>query len=271
MFTVNNKKAKIKFNITFILGVMILIFVSGCNNIKRLAYLTDLTDSMVLDVYPKQGVLIEPTMQLNIQMASSSPDIDNEVNRVNSGVMSSSTTGIGLLGGTSMAGGYIVTDSGFIKVPRLGKIRVSGYTLIQLEDSLENWFSKYTKRPVVYVRLTNFIVTILGEVARTGAITITSEDVNILQVLGITGDLTLFGKRHSVTIIRNTPKGKTVKKLDLTKSDYISSEFFYCRPGDIIYVEPNMAKKFNSTLAFQMMPIVVSATSFVLLIFNLFR
>ena len=265
-----NKKNRFRFNLTFVLGVL-LIFVSGCNNIKRLAYLTDLKDSMVLNVYPKQGIIIEPTMQLNIQLASSSPDIDNEVNRVNTGVMSATGSSIGMLGGTSMAGGYIVTDSGYIKVPRLGKIRVSGYTLIQLEDSLENWFSQYTKRPVVYVRLTNFIVTILGEVARTGAITITAEDVNILQVLGITGDLTMFGKRHSVTIIRNTLKGKTVKKLDLTKSDYISSEFFYCRPGDIIYVEPNMAKKFNSTLAFQMMPIVVSTTSFILLIFNLFR
>ena len=211
-------------------------------------------------------------MQLTIQLTSLNSEVDKLVNSVNMGNGGAvSTTGVGVLGGGTLAGGFVVSDSGYLKVPKIGKIKVQGYGIGQLEDSLEVWFGLYTKYPMVNVRVLNFVVTVLGEVAKTGAITITSKNVDLLQVLGLTGDITLFGNRNSVTVIRNTPKGKVVRKIDLTQSDYISSEFFYVRPGDIIYVEPNMAKRFNSTLTSQFMPIVISTTSFMLLLYNVLR
>ena len=250
----------------------VLLIISSCGNMNRMAYLTDMRDSSVIDSLKVYELLIEPGMQLNIQLTSLNADIDKLVNSVNMGNGGAlNITGVGTLGGGSLSGGYSVSDSGFIKVPKIGKFRVAGFGVNQMEDLLETWFKSYTKNPMVTVRVLNFVVTVLGEVSRTGAITITSKNVDLLQVLGLTGDITVFGKRNSVTIIRNTPQGKVLRKIDLTKSDYIYSEFFYVRPGDVIYVEPNTAKKFNSTLTYQFMPIVMSATSFVLLLYNVFR
>ncbi len=259
---------RISYFIVLVAGLLL----SSCGNMNRMAYLTDVKDSTEIDSLQIYDLVIEPGMQLNIQLTSLNKEIDNLVNSVNVGNGGSvSVTGVGILGGGTLAGGFVVSDSGYIKVPKVGKVNVLGYGTNQLEDSLEVWFSLYTKYPMVNVRVLNFVVTVLGEVSKTGAITITSKNVDLLQVLGLTGDITLFGNRNAVTVIRNTPKGKVVRKIDLTKSDYITSEFFYVRPGDIIYVEPNMAKRFNSTLTSQFMPIVISTTSFMLLLYNVFR
>ncbi len=258
--------------ITYIVFLITSILLSSCGNMNRMAYLTDVKDSTLIDSLKVYDLVIEPGMQLNIQLTSLNSEVDKLVNSVNSGNGGSiSTSGVGTLGGGSLAGGYLVSDSGYLKVPKIGKIKVVGYGVGQLEDSLEVWFGLYTRYPMVNVRVMNFVVTVLGEVARTGAITITSKNVDLLQVLGLTGDITVFGKRNSITVIRNTPQGKMVRKIDLTKSDYLTSEFFYVRPGDVIYVEPNVAKRFNSTLTSQFMPIVISATSFILLLYNVFR
>jgi polysaccharide export outer membrane protein len=258
--------------VSYFIVLVIGLFISSCGNMNRMAYLTDVKDSTEFDSLQFYDLVIEPGMQLNIQLTSLNSEVDKLVNSVNMGNGGAvSTTGVGVLGGGTLAGGFVVSDSGYLKVPKIGKIKVQGYGIGQLEDSLEVWFGLYTKYPMVNVRVLNFVVTVLGEVAKTGAITITSKNVDLLQVLGLTGDITLFGNRNSVTVIRNTPKGKVVRKIDLTQSDYISSEFFYVRPGDIIYVEPNMAKRFNSTLTSQFMPIVISTTSFMLLLYNVFR
>ncbi len=172
---------RISYFIVFVVGT----YLSSCGNMNRMAYLTDVKDSTELDSLQMYDLVIEPGMQLNIQLTSLNKEVDNLVNSVNvSNGGSVSVTGVGVLGGGTLSGGFIVSDSGYLKVPKIGKIKINGYGIGQLEDSLETWFSLYTKYPMVNVRVLNFVVTVLGEVSRTGAITITSKNVDLLQVLG---------------------------------------------------------------------------------------
>jgi polysaccharide export outer membrane protein len=249
--------------------MLILMLVGSCGNMKRVAYFNGVKDSTVFDSLQAHTLLIEPGAQLSIQISSLNSDIDLLINKSNlPSVQGISSSGLGSVGGGLTTGGYYVNDSGYLKLPRLGKINVEGWTMGQLEDTLESRYSLYTKNPLVTVRMLNFMVTLLGEVGRTGPLNITSDRADLLQVLGITGDISAYGKRNNVSIIRKTNNGRILRKLDLTKADFITSEFFYVKPGDVIYVEPNLARKFNATLTSQFMPIVISTTSFILVLYN---
>ena len=251
--------------------MIILMLIASCGNMKRMAYFNGVKDSTVFDSLQAHTLLIEPGAQLSIQISSLNIEMDNLINKANMPSLQNISSSTGSVGGGSTTGGYYVNDSGNVKLPRIGNIKVSGWTLAQLEDTLEVRYSSYAKNPLVTVRMINFVVTILGEVGRTGPLTITSDRADLLQVLGITGDISSYGKRNNVTIIRKTPQGRILRKLNLTSADFITGEFFYVKPGDVIYVEPNLAKKFNATLTFQFMPIVLSATSFVLVLYNAFK
>ena len=254
------------------MAVALVLGIGSCGNMKRVTYFNGVKDSTVFDSLQAHVLLIEPGAQLSIQISSLNPEIDNLINKANMPtVQAGNSGGMGSVGGGLTTGGYYVNDSGDIKLPRLGKVHVLGWTMGELEDTLESRYSLYTKNPLVTVRMLNFVVTLLGEVGRTGPLNITADRADLLQVLGITGDISSYGKRNNVTIIRKTKEGRILRKLDLTKQDFITSEFFYVKPGDVIYVEPNLARKFNATLTFQFMPIVLSATSFVLVVYNAFK
>lgn len=245
--------------------------IGSCGNMKRMAYFTGVKDSTVFDSLQAHTLTIEPGAQLSISITSLNPEIDNIINKANMPSLQGVGNAGNSLGGGMTTGGYYVNDSGELKLPRVGVLHVQGWTMSQLEDTLEMRYSNYTKNPLVAVRMLNFVVTLLGEVGRTGPLNITSDRADLLQVLGITGDITGYGKRNNVTIIRKTKNGKILRKLDLTKPDFIYSEFFYVKPGDVIYVEPNLAKKFNATLTFQFMPVVISATSLFFIFYNLLQ
>ena len=249
----------------------VVLGIGSCGNMKRVTYFNGVKDSTVFDSLQAHVLYIEPGAQLSIQISSLNTEIDNLINKANMPSLQASAVGGGSVGGGLTTGGYYVNDSGNIKLPRIGNIHVSGFTMAQLEDSLESRYALYAKNPLVTVRMINFVVTVLGEVGRTGPLTITSDRADLLQVLGITGDISAYGKRNNITIIRKTPNGRILRKLDLTNADFITGEFFYVKPGDVIYVEPNLAKKFNATLTFQFMPIVLTATSFVLVLYNAFK
>ncbi len=252
--------------------VMALVMGMGsCGNMKRVTYFNGVKDSTVFDSLQAHVLYIEPGAQLSIQISSLNTEIDNLINKANLPSLQGSAVGGGTVGGGLTTGGYYVNDSGNIKLPRIGSLNVMGWSMAQLEDSLELRYAMYAKNPLVTVRMINFVVTVLGEVGRTGPLTITSDRADLLQVLGITGDISAYGKRNNVTIIRKTPQGRILRKLNLTSADFITGEFFYVKPGDVIYVEPNLAKKFNATLTYQFMPIVLSATSFVLVLYNAFK
>lgn len=138
--------------------------------------------------------------------------------------------------------GYLVNADGEINFPQLGKIEVQGKTTQDIQDILEKRLAVYIKEPTVNVRLLNYKFTVQGEVVRPGTYEIIEENLTLPQALGMAGDLTINGKRDDILIYRQEGEGREIKRIDLTQTDWMNTKFFYVKPNDIIYVEPNNPK-----------------------------
>ena len=155
---------------------------------------------------------------------------------------------------------YIVTPEGFINFPVLGKVKVNGITTQGISDKISELLVSYIKDPIVSVRLVNFKVAVLGEVARPGTYALTDERVSILDALGLAGDLTIHGKRENVLLIREKNNNRTLIKIDLTDTKLFNSPYFYLAQNDVIYVEPNKTA-INSSRVGANTAVVVSSIS----------
>jgi len=176
-----------------------------------------------------------------------------------------------LMGGSSFAlpvnSSYRVNKDGNIDVPLIGKLVASGLTTSQLKDSIQKRLTVYYKVPTVDVRFANFRVTVLGEVLKPGTFTVPNEKLTVLDALGLSGDLTIFGKRTNVLLIRDSADYKQMVRLDLNSKKIISSPYYYLRQNDVIYIEPTDAKIANLDAVQNRYITIASAVLSLLIIF----
>jgi polysaccharide export outer membrane protein len=152
-------------------------------------------------------------------------------------------------GSTPGGGGYLVDERGNIIFPYLGYVKAAGLSRLELTDTLSSRLRKYIDSALVVIRLLNYRITVLGEVAKPGTFSIPSERVSVVDAIGLAGDLTVYGKRNNIRIIRTAGGVKQTATLDLNKGDIFGSPFFYLRQNDIVYVEMNDRKIPNSDQA----------------------
>jgi polysaccharide export outer membrane protein len=170
--------------------------------------------------------------------------------------------------------GFLVDKDGNVALPLVGKVKIGGLTTAEARDMITKKVSVYYKEPVVNVRFANFSVTVLGEVTRPGTYTITNEKVSLLDAIGIAGDLTIYGKRNNVMLIREEDNKKTFVRFDLNSGDIFRSPYFYLKQGDVVYVEPNKARtKLGTTdpTRDRMLTIGITALSLLVAIFSATR
>lgn len=165
--------------------------------------------------------------------------------------------------------GYFVDKNGFIEVPLIGSVFVSGLTIMEIKDTLTNRLKEYMDSPIVAVKCLSFKVNVLGEVNKPGQYTIASERVTFPEVLAIAGDLTVYGVRTNVKVIRNVGGKPSIFIIDLTTMQALSPEYVYVYPNDIIYVEQVRRKNFVSEAPVISIFVSVVSTSVVLLSFLL--
>ncbi len=166
---------------------------------------------------------------------------------------------------------YLVDNSGGIDFPVIGRLRVGGLTKTEAEELIKGKLIPYLKEtPIVTVRMANYKISVLGEVAKPGTFTVSNEKVNVLEALAMAGDMTVYGVRDSVKLIREDAYGKQqIIPLNLNKADIVLSPYYYLQQNDIIYVTPNKAKAKNSdignstTLWFSAVSIIVSLASLI--------
>jgi polysaccharide biosynthesis/export protein len=139
--------------------------------------------------------------------------------------------------------GYIINEEGNLDLPSLGKVKAAGFTLRELENVIKNIAVSYFESPVIKLNIINFEITILGEVNKPGTFRIIDPEVNILYALSLSGDMTQFGNRRKVKVIRNENELNRVFYVDLTKKGVLNNSDFMLQPHDIIYVAP-LNKKF---------------------------
>ena len=160
----------------------------------------------------------------------------------------------------ALKGGYLVSPDGFIELPQLGKIKVESLTLKQLRADLTERASKIMVEPTVLVKFSAFKVTMIGEVTTKGIITSQNEKLSILEALGLSGDITLYGLKDKVKVFR-TQDSTTIGTIDLTSRDMFKSEYFYLKPNDVVYVpsdgQQQQQQKVNTLLPFVTLGIAV--------------
>ncbi|MFA6831258.1 MAG: polysaccharide biosynthesis/export family protein [Bacteroidaceae bacterium] len=142
---------------------------------------------------------------------------------------------------------YLVDNDGDIEFPILGKLHVAGHTKRSCEAMLKDKLKIYISDPWVTVRMANFRVTVIGEVNQPHTFTSPNEKLNIFEALAMSGDMTIYGTRNNVKLIRTSAEGeKTIAKLDLNDAAIINSPYYNLQQNDIIYVQPNKTKARNA-------------------------
>ncbi len=137
---------------------------------------------------------------------------------------------------------YLVDGAGLINMPLVGKIPVVGLTTQEVRDTIADRLSKYLRNPIVNVRLANFRFSVLGEVNKAGTYSVPYEQVNVLEAVGQAGDLTKYGNRENLLLIRQSNGQRTYARINLHDRNLFQSPYFYLEQNDIIYVEPLKAK-----------------------------
>lgn len=140
---------------------------------------------------------------------------------------------------------YTVNKEGYIDYPLTGLVEVKNLTVEQVKERLQNELSKYVKEVALMVKLSNFDITIIGEVHRPGKYKIYQSEINLIEAIAMASNFTNFAKTESVKLVRHTDNGNEIVTLDLGKADILSSPYYYLKPNDIIYVEPLKFKQWG--------------------------
>ncbi len=138
--------------------------------------------------------------------------------------------------------GYLVSLEGTIEFPVLGTLEVGGLNRKELIEKMKNEISVYVKNPIVNITISNYKVTVLGEVMRPGTFNIPDERITLLEALGKAGDLTIYGKRDNIIILREQNGVKSHSIIDITKSNFLNSPYYFLKQNDVVYVQPNSAQ-----------------------------
>jgi polysaccharide export outer membrane protein len=170
--------------------------------------------------------------------------------------------------GTPQLQTYLIAKDGSIDYPQLGQLELAGLTRLQAQELLKNKLKPFLVNPIVNLRLLNFKVTVLGEVKRPGTYDVQNERITVLEALGLAGDLTVYGTRQNVLVVREAGIGKTYERIDLTSSKLFDSPIYYLQQNDVVYIEPNQPKV-NSSTNSSTNGIIISAVSLLLTIISI--
>jgi polysaccharide export outer membrane protein len=173
---------------------------------------------------------------------------------------------------------YLVDNEGNIQFPIIGQVHVGGLTKAEAEKMIEEKIKPYmseAEKPIVTVRIPGYQISVIGEVARPGTFTVSREKITVLEALAQAGDLTIYGVRNNVQLIREDANGqKAIYFLNLNDANIINSPYYYLQQNDVLYVTPNKVKAQNSsvgsmtTLWFSATSILISLTS---LLYNILK
>ena len=261
-----------KLNITKLLFFAALgaVMATSCKSTPELAYVHDAARDSASAITGEFTKGIQANDLLGIYVESETPaatiPFNQETNKI------AVADGVVMNPGASAVSGYLVNNDGDIVFPVLGKMHVLGLTHAELAKEIEERLVSegHIIDASVTVKLMNFKVSVLGDVARPGQIVATGERLTIFEALSMVGDLTIYGQRHNVTVIREENGQRTIGEIDLTSKDIFASPYYYLHQNDVVYVEPNMKKKKQAERDPMTLTYISSAVSIVSVISSVF-
>lgn len=245
------KRLKLVFQI-----VSVALLITSCASRKKAVYFQDEEGQVIKDSI----INFEPQIQVGDLIAINVSAIDAEAalpfNLFETPVLANSLL-------NAMPITYLVNPDGIIQFPVIGDLEVGGLTTKELNTKLSNILESYIKNPIVNIRLKNFKVTVLGEVLRPGSYPVGNERISIIEAIGMAGDLTIYGERKNVILIREKNGKRVTINIDLTNKQLFNSPYFYLSQNDVIYVSPNKTK-INSSAVGPNTSVVISSISIII-------
>ncbi|RZK26255.1 MAG: hypothetical protein EOO43_03365 [Flavobacterium sp.] len=225
----------------FLSGILLLL--SSCITNKKATYFQDISEAQqtILKVSAKYTELtIKPDDILSITITTIDPQ---SVSALNQGASLPVVGAASSSGAAQPLNGFLVNKNGEIQLAMIGVLKVAGLSTFEAKELIQKKAKIYYKDPDVQVRFANFRVTVLGEVNRPSTYTIPNEQVSVLDVLGLAGDLTVYGMRENIMVVRaNDNQTKEFGRLNISSAEIFNSPYFYLKQNDIIYVEANKSK-----------------------------
>ena len=232
----------------FLFGLVALaLLVSSCASTKDIAYFQNKMVNQPEKIDKHAGIVIQPKDMLSIVVSSRNPEL---VAMFNLPVVSYQAGGeVSLNTAQQRLMGYVVDEEGFIDFPVLGKLNIVGKTRWEVAELVKNKLIQegYLSDAVVTVEFLNFKISVLGEVSSPGTFSIDGDKVTVLQAISLAHDLTIFGRRDNVSVIREQDGKRTIYEINLTDVDLFKSPAYYLQQNDIVYVQPNDIKARQST------------------------
>lgn len=243
---------------------LIAVFHTACVQTKEITYFqpkNQTSDNEKVNLNEHLVIKLQPGDIIKVFVNSLSPEANTMFN-----IFPETQTQMNQVNSTIPAIGFLVDSEGAIILPLIGKMIVGGLSPKDAADLISHKLEKYLEQPTVSVRLMNFKISVLGEVARPSLYSITNERVTLTEALSLAGDLTIYGKRQNVLIIREVDGKREFARIDLTQRDLFSSPYYFLRPNDIVYVEPLKGRLTSTSRAVQLAPIAISLLTFLTII-----
>jgi polysaccharide export outer membrane protein len=244
-------------NLFYLLSIFLF---ASCVSHKQVTYFNDLQELETgkLNIPNAPSAVLKNGDLVEVQISS----ISLETNAYFQTDQSSSDDGFG-------GNLYQIDETGFIHLPLLGKVEIAGLSKEEARSTIETALLEYVQKPSVNLRIADFKITVLGEVNTPGVYKIPVGEASVLEALGYAGDLTVFGVRENVLLIRDNGVEKSFHRLNLNDSSVLESEHFYLQNNDVIYIQPTKGLTSKDDNIYRILPLIISSLTFVAVIISL--
>lgn len=251
----------------------------SCNTAEKVVYLQQAGSPLPVTLQSEMAPIPDPLIKVGdllvITINSSTPEAAMPFNLPLVPTLGMTDYNISRNTVSSYSGGlqnYIVSTQGSIVLPVIGELSVKGLTKSELAERIKSTiYPKYiTEEPIVLIRYGNFNVSVLGEVNRPGKFIIENDKLSVLEALALAGDLTIFGQRDNILLVRESEKGRETIRIDLRDKNLLYSPYFYLQQSDVLYVQPNEPRSRSSalstaeTLSISVIGTLISLTSLII-------
>lgn len=228
--------------------VLFFFFFSSCRTSRKIVYMQDVVVNTPENIAVNPGIIIQPKDMLSIIVSCKNPELSTMFNLPVVSYQAGSEIGANV--GQQRLLGYVVDDEGNIDFPVLGRLNVAGLTRWELQEKIKQKLitEDLIKDLVVTIQFMNFRISVLGEVYAPGTYNIEGDKVTLLEALSLAKDLTIYGKRDGVMVIREMNGVRVTYNIDLRSADLFRSPVYYLKQNDIIYVVPNSVRAGQSTI-----------------------
>jgi polysaccharide export outer membrane protein len=259
--------------------ITMTVLLSACGNTRTLTYMQGSFDTAKLSQVKIPEPIIQKGDLLSIIVYSDNPEATKLYNQTlinsasaNPGGAANSSVMESLPGTSPTAPGYLVDENGNIELQKIGLLHVDSMTREILKDTLDRRLTAYLTNPYYTIRFLNRHYTMLGEIGKPGIYSISGDRINLLEALGVAGDMTFYGRRDNVLFIRETNGKRQFARLDLTKPEIIASPYFYLQQNDVIIFEANKKKiAANDQTVVRNVSIAATIISVFAIVYSIFR